>query len=430
MRMIKITDGLRRVFISILLMTAIPLMAESLQPVDHSNNNNGRISVFLDGPWWLDQDFIRQEIPIVNYVRDKETADVHIMMTRHGAGRAGTNYAISFLGRRGFAGIDQEFIYWAPSSNSGDDTRRGYTNKIKIGLVKYIATTPLVDRIVVDYDYDREAVIREEYAEPEIDPWDSWVFELYGGGNYSREEKQKAYSSRFGFFADRVTSEWKIRMRPYFNFSERTYYTEDDTIVSSSHRHGHQAYVVKSINDHWSVGVFNSSRSSTFHNMRFEIELNPALEYSLFPYEEATRRSVTFAYRMGYGYHNYEEMTIFEQESEFLFSQSLEAAARFQQPWGNFRAGVTGQHFFHDFSVNRAEIFASVNLRIFQGFSLNVNTNYNVINDLISISAGDMTVEEILLEQAQQATSYSFSGSIGLSYTFGSEFSADFNPRL
>ncbi len=406
------------------------LKAETVEQNDIFRNNNERISVFLDGPWWLDQDFIRQEIPIVTYVRDKEAADVHILMTRHGAGRAGTNYAISFIGRRGFMGLDQDLTYWAASSNSGDDTRRGYTNKIKIGLVKYIATTPLIDRIIIDYDYDQEAIIRDNAIEPVVDPWNSWVFELYGGGNYSREERQKSYSSRFGFYADRVTTEWKIRFRPYFNFSERTYYTDNDTIVSSSHRHGHQSYVIKSINDQWSWGIFSSSLSSTFHNMQFEFELMPAIEYSLFPYNEATRRSVTLAYRMGYGYHNYEEMTIFEQDSEFLFSQSLEASARFQQTWGNFRAGVTGRHFFHDWSINRATFFANVNLRLFQGFSLNVRTNYDMINDLIAIPAGDMTVEEILLEQSQQATSYSFSGTIGLSYTFGSEFSADFNPRL
>jgi len=421
---------LRMIWFLLSMLVAVGLMAETIEKAGNYQNNNGRISVFLDGPWWLDQDFIRQEIPIVNYVRDKQAADVHIMLTRHGAGRAGTNYAISFIGRRGFLDQDQELTYWASSANSGDDTRRGYTNKIKIGLVKYIAATPLVDRILVDYDYDEDAVIRENALEPEVDPWDSWVFEVYGGGNFSREEKQKSHSSRFGFYADRVTADWKVRVRPYFNFSERTYYTDEDTIVSSSHRHGHQAYVVKSINDHWSVGIFNSSLSSTFHNMRFETEVVPAIEYSLFPYDEATRRSITLAYRMGYGYHNYEEMTIFEKDSEFLISHSLEAAARFQQPWGNFRAGITGKHFFHDLSVNRAEVFANVNLRLFQGFSLNVRTNYNMINDLLSIPAGDMSVEEILLEQSQQATSYSFSGTIGLSYTFGSEFSADFNPRL
>lgn len=397
------------------------------QPV---NSANGRISVFLDAPWWLDRDFVREQIPIVNYVRDRELADVHILMTRHGAGSAGTNYSISFIGRRAYKDMDNDLTYWAPSTNSSDDTRRGYTNMIKIGLVKYIATTNLVSRILVDYDYDQEAIILANAVEPEVDPWDSWVFEIYGGGNFRLEELQSNVSSRFGFFADRITEDWKIRVRPYFNFSQRTFISGEDTIVSKSHRHGHTAYVVKSINDHWSVGIFNSSQSSTFHNMRFTTSLTPAVEYSFFPYNEATRRSITFAYRMGYSYRNYYEMTIFARESEFLMSQSLEATARYQQPWGNFRAGITGSHFFHDLSINRVNLFANVNVRIFQGLALNLNTNLNLINDLIALPAGDLSIEEILLEQSQQATSYNVSGSIGISYTFGSDFSAAFNPRL
>ncbi len=412
-------------FLSGLTLSAIPVTGGA-GPM----NNNGRISVFLDGHWWLDTDFVREQIPIVNYVRDKETADVHILMTRHRAGRAGANYAISFIGRGAFRGVDQDITYWASSTNSADETRRGYTNKIKIGLVRYIATTSHVDRIIVDYDFDEEIVIRETAFEPEADPWDSWIFEVYGGGNFSKEEKQSSVSSRFGFFADRVTADWKVRFRPYMNLSRRTYYTDEDTIVSSSHRGGHQTYVVKSINDHWSVGLFNAGFSSTFHNMHYSIELVPAIEYSFYPYSQATRRMITLAYRMGYEYRDYIETTIFFKDSEFLWSHSLEAAARIQQPWGSFRGGLAGAHYFHDLSINRVELFASISLRVFQGLALNLQTNLNLINDLIAIPAVDLSLEEILLEQSQQATNYSVSGSIGLSYTFGSEFSAAFNPRL
>ncbi len=394
------------------------------------NRTNSRITVFLDAPWWLDHDFIREQIPVVSYVRDKEVSDIHIMMTRHGAGSAGTNYSISFIGGRGFKGTDYDLTYWAPSTNSSDDTRRGYTNMIKIGLVQYLATTRFVNRIIVNYEYDDQAIISENDFEPETDPWNSWVFEVYGGGNFRKEERQSNVSSRFGFFADRITEEWKIRFRPLFNFSKRTYITDDDTIISTSHRHGHTAYVVKSLDDHWSVGIFNSSLSSTFHNMKFETGLTPAVEYSYFPYNEATRRSVTLAYRMGLEFRNYIETTIFAKDREFLWSQSLQATAHFRQPWGNFRAGISGSHYFHDLSINRANVFANVSVRIFQGFSISFNTNLNLINDLIAIPAGDLSIEEILLEQRQQATSYNISGSIGLTYTFGSDFSAAFNPRL
>jgi hypothetical protein len=124
------------------------------------------------------------------------------------------------------------------------------------------------------------------------------------------------------------------------------------------------------------------------------------------------------------------ETTIFNKDEEWIWAQSLEATVRFQQPWGNVMAGLTGSNFFNDLSKNRAQIYTSLNLRIFQGFSLNFYGNYEIINDLIAIPAGDRTLEEILLARSQQATRYNISGSIGLSYTFGSRYSAAFNPRL
>jgi hypothetical protein len=396
------------------------------QPV----NPNSRISVFLDTENWFDQDFVRQQIPVVNYVRDREQADVHIIVTRHNAGTAGTNYAISFIGNRAFLGRNNEFTYWAPATNSSDNTRRGYTNILKIGLVPYLSSTSMIDRVLVDFSMDPKDDLEKDEATGETDPWNSWVFELYGGGNFGKEEKISHYSFRTGFYADRITTEWKIRLRPYFNFNNRTYVTSEGNIVNSTHRHGYSAYVVKSLSDHWSVGIFSSGLSSTFHNLDFNADLVPALEWSFFPYDEATRRSVTLAYRIGYGYNNYMETTIFNKDEEWIWAQSLEATVRFQQPWGNVMAGLTGSNFFNDLSKNRAQIYTSLNLRIFQGFSLNFYGNYEIINDLIAIPAGDRTLEEILLARSQQATRYNISGSIGLSYTFGSRYSAAFNPRL
>ncbi len=402
----------------------------SSQETGESRRGNGRIAVFLDEERWMDGDFIREQIPVVNYVRDKELADVHIIITRHGAGTAGTNYAISLIGTRAFAGKDYELTYWDPSTNTSDATRRGYTNMLKVGLVPYIANSSMADRIIIEYDYDQQAMVLEERDEPEQDPWNNWVLEVYGGGNFSSEQSRSNWSTRFGLRADRVTTDIKLRFRPYFNFNERKFKTANGTIVSSSHRHGLDSYVIKSINNHWSAGMFASSLSSTFNNMKFNVEFMPALEYSYYPYQEATRRSITLAYRIGMGYYNYLNITVFAKDQEYLFGHALEASARFQQPWGTLRAGVTGSHYFHDFSINRAQVFANIDIRLFQGFSLNMRMDYEMINDLVSISAGNLTLEEILLAQTQQTTNYSVSGSIGLTYTFGSSFRAAYNPRL
>jgi hypothetical protein len=391
---------------------------------------NGRIAVFLDSERWFDEDFVRQEIPVVDYVRNREQADIHIIISRHNAGTSGANYAISFIGSRLFEGQNLDLTYWAPSTNSSDQTRRGYSNVIKIGLVTYIAKTPMITSLNVNFSNGKKGLTNETEFEEKEDPWKNWVFELYGGGNFSKEERLSNFSFRTGFFADMVTTDWKLRFRPYFNFAKRTFVTTEEDIVSSTYRHGYSSYIVKSLSDHLSLGLFSSGLASTFHNIRFGTDLVPALEWSLYPYEEATRRSVTLAYRVGYGYNYYLETTIFEKDKEWILTQALEASVRFQQTWGNFRAGLTGSHHLTDFSKNRAQIFTSLNLRVFQGFSINFWGNYELINDLIAIPAGNLTLEEILLARTQQATSYSISGSIGLSYTFGSKFSSAYNPRF
>ena len=164
--------------------------------------------------------------------------------------------------------------------------------------------------------------------------------------------------------------------------------------------------------------------------MNFSAKLSPAIEYSLFPYEEATRRSITFAWRFGAGYYDYLEETIYNKTKEILFGQAIIASANFRQPWGNIRAGLIGFHHFHDFYSNRTEFSVSLNLRIIEGLSLNLNSSYNLINDLVAIPKADMSLEEILLEQRRRTTSYEFSANIGLSYTFGSRITGIFNPRL
>ncbi len=399
--------------------------------LDFSRSRN-QLSVFLDLQRWADEDYIRQEIPMVDYVRDKEMADVHIIMTRHQSGSAGSNYVISFIGGRQFEGMNNELNFWAPASMTRHEVREGYTNMIKIGLAPYIANVEdMLGMILLDFDTEVISLtdpLTEE--EDDDDPWNRWIFEIYGGGNFSKEESRSSINFRYGFYADKVTEEWKIRIRPYFNYNERNFVVGDSTVTSISHRDGFNGYLIKSLTDHWSAGIFTNMLSSTFHNMDFQMEVSPAIEYSLYPYREATRRSITFTYRVGYAHNNYIEETIFEKTKESLFGHALNASANFRQPWGDIRAGITGSQYFHDFRANRAEFFARLNLRIFKGFSLSLRGGFDLINDLVSIPMGDLSPEEILLEQRRQATDYEISGNIGLTYTFGSELSGAYNPRL
>ncbi len=385
--------------------------------------SNDLLTVFLDFPFH--QQYVRETITFVNYVRDRELSHVHIMISRHGSGSAGINYVISFIGRGRYEGMNNVITYWAPGNNTADETRRGLVEMISMGLVPYLAGTDMVNNVSLSIGSGREIE-----RIPVEDPWRNWVFEIFGGANFNKETRQSRFDSRWGFSADKVSEDWKIRIRPYFNLNERNFKTDDGVITSRSRRHGFQGNLIRSIDQHWSSGLFLRMLSSTFHNIQFNTELTSGIEYSLYPYSESTRKAVTMVYRIGAGQHYYMEETIFLKEEEFLAHQSLNLSARFQQPWGSFRASLTGSHYFHDFTSNRATLFARLDLRVIKGLSLNVSGNFDYINDLVALPAGDLSLEEILLQQRRQATNYQVSGSIGLAYSFGSQFTNVVNTRF
>ncbi|MFO7924422.1 MAG: hypothetical protein R6U58_12100 [Bacteroidales bacterium] len=386
-------------------------------------SSNDLITVFLD--FGYHQQYVRETITFVNYVRDKEMAQVHIMMTRHGSGNAGSNYVISFIGRGRYEGMNNVITYWSAGTNTEDETRRGLVEMISMGLVPYLAGTNMVNQVSLSINGGSKIE-----RVPVEDPWNNWVFEIYGGANFHKETNQNRFNSRWGFSADKISQEWKILVRPYFNLNERNFITDDGIITSRSRRHGFYGNFIKSINEHWSAGFFVRMLSSTFHNVQFNIEGNPGVEYSFFPYSEATRKAITAVYRIGSGHHRYMEETIFQKEQEWLANQSLDISFRFQQPWGSFRARISGSHYFHDFDANRADLFARLDFRVIKGLSLNISGNIDLINDLIALPAGDLSLEEILLQQRRQATNYQMSGSMGLSYSFGSQFTNVVNTRF
>ncbi len=392
-------------------------------PTDSSDNGN--MSVYLD--FHYHNQYIRESLPTINFVRDRQLSQVHVKITRHGAGSAGANYVMSFVGREQFEDMNNEITYWAPASNSDDDTRQGLLKRLKIGLGPYLANSGMGEHISFNIDDSLAGQWKNEID----DPWKNWVFEIYGGANYYKESSQSKFNSRWGFFADKVSEDWKVRIRPYFNINESSFSTDDkDDIVSENYRHGFDGFVIRSLSPHWSAGLFVDMLASTFHNMEFNIEAAPGIEYSLFPYSESTRKAITFAYTLGGARNYYMEETIFFKKQENLFKQALDISLSFDQPWGEIRGGVEGSHYFHDFNANRLEMYSRFDLNLIEGLSLNFFGDFELINDLLTIPAGDASLEEILLEERERATSYQIFTSIGLTYQFGSEFSNVVNTRF
>jgi len=75
----------------------------------------------------------------------------------------------------------------------------------------------------------------------------------------------------------------------------------------------------------------------------------------------------------------------------------------------------------------------SFNIRITRGFSVSVSGSYRVINDQLSLelpSDVDPNDPESIIRGVQRPTSYDYSFSFGLSYTFGSIYNNIVNPRF
>src|SRR5688572_20851132 len=99
----------------------------STQPAD-------RLRVYLDCDDCF-ADFLREEIEIVEYVRDPASADVHVIVTSSETGSGGRERAIALLGAGRFKGIDFKLRTLSESGDTEDTQRQRLATTIKIGLL-------------------------------------------------------------------------------------------------------------------------------------------------------------------------------------------------------------------------------------------------------------------------------------------------------
>jgi len=404
-------------------------VAGAQDPAPAEGNDSPRVYIDCNR---CDYNHIRREIAVVRYVRDPKQADIHVFITDEQTGSGGREYEFSFLGRRSFDGVDYSLTLTTYRNATSDDVRDEINRVLEMGLAPYLMKTSLGRELSLNYPKPAQTEGDSDPGRAEADPWNHWVFEIYGGSiEISQESNQSEFDSRWGFYADRVTQTWKTRLRPYFNYSFVHIDQEDgESVTSNNHRHGFDSYAIRSVTQHWSVGLFADYITREDRNLRHRVRANPGVEYSVFPYEEATRRSVTFVYQIGLTAVDYYEETIFLKTNERLANHEIEASVSFEQPWGGVNAGLTGFHYFHDLSHYRAELFGSASIRLVEGLSLNFSGNFEMIQDQLSLPRGDTTVEDVLLTQRELATDLSVTGSIALSYTFGSEFADVVNTRF
>lgn len=412
-----------RIFISLVLFSQAILII-SAQELDSKTDSlrKGALKLFIDCRS-CDMNYTRENIPYVNYVRDTRESQVYLLVTNQSAGSGGQQFTLTFEGQGDFKGMNDTLIYTSNPDESNTIVREKKTNLIKMGLMRYVARTPVFSEVVITSNTD----LKQEEV---VDRWNNWVFELQTSPRFNAEESYRRLNLSNSINITRITPDFKLEIQLDQSKNKQKFIEDDvETVYERSERSLDNLFV-KSLGEHWSAGLKWDLEASTNQNYDFNTEFLPSFEYDIYPYSESTHRQFRFLYSIGYQYSNYIDTTILNKTSESLYKQELNIAYQVQKKWGSVNIALTGSNYFHDLSKNRLELYGYMRLRIIKGLSLSVNGGVAYINDQLNLRKGDLTEAERLLRLKQQATNFSLQGSVSLTYTFGSIYNNVVNPRF
>ncbi|MDW7693737.1 hypothetical protein R9C00_03185 [Flammeovirgaceae bacterium SG7u.111] len=413
--------------IKLLTITLLLLVAGAISAQDQESKSDF-LNVFVDCNH-CDINFLRQEVDYLNYVRDRELADVHVLVNNQPNGSGGNSYELNFIGLKEFEGTSQILSYNTTANNTYDEVRSGLTKMIAVGMVPYISQTDLVDNLVVKVK-DVEKKKKGKSSVPSGWNWNNWIFEVYGSGSLNQESSRKKVNLDYGTGADRITEDWRVTADLHFSYREQVIQGEDEVITTLRKRNSFFGRIARSVTDHWSAGMYSNIYMDSYRNIDMSSSFTPALEYSLFPYTEVMKREITVRYQVGLTRQQYIESTIYEKMAEDLMGQALVLSVRYRQPWGSVNGGVTASNYFHDFTKNRFSFNYNMNVRVVKGLSVRMSGYYNLIRDQLYLPQGEISTEDLLLSQTQVATDYEMGVSAGLAYNFGAMFNNTVNTRL
>jgi hypothetical protein len=413
------------------LMHLLATTARAQQPV--------ALSVFLDCRSGCDEDLIRTDITYVNWVRDRAVADVHVLVTSQESGAGGREYTVAFLGLRSFAGRGDTLVYNSNPTTTSDERRRGITRAISLGLVQFVAHTSAAQAIRISQSEEKSEGAGAQ-TPPGKDPWHAWVFEVGMNGSTSGERYYHNREVEANFTANRTTEQWKSIFESSYSYrNDRATVQEfdslgqvisDETFRNLQRNWNAELLLVKSLSGHLSAGMQFQLRSNTFRNQKLNGQVVTALEYDLFPYKEATRRSLVFRYGLGLNAFRYADTTIFNKTRETLPLQMIEMNYAARQPWGQAFVSVQHNNFLNQASKRRTELDGSMNVRLFRGLSVNFGGYYNWIRDQLYIPKGGSDQVDVLLRRRALLTGFEYGMHFGVNYTFGSIFNNVVNPRF
>ncbi|MCX7863027.1 MAG: hypothetical protein N2449_08540 [Bacteroidales bacterium] len=373
---------------------------------------------------FCNQDYIRNEIKFINYVRDVSDANVVVLGVSESTGSGGEKYRFIFEGKKEFSGINDTIVFETAIDASEEEIREQYIVHLKLGVLPYLLKTPIRNKITYEIpeQQNNNTLI--------IDKWKGWLFSINSSGWFNGEQSNKSYNINSSIQVSKIKEEWKFLFHLNQSYSNNKFKYEDYEYEYINESNSASLTQVWSLSSHWSAGVFLKAGSSTYNNYKFYTHFMPAIEYNIFPYSMSFQKQFRFDYRIGIGQFMYYDTTIFNKVNELNGMHELNISFEIFKTWGSIDMNINGTQYLHDFSLFSLGSFLGMSVRIVKGLSFYFYGGYNMIRNQINLAKQDISQEELLLRQRQMKTNYSYWGNIGLNYSFGTKYNNVVNPRF
>ena len=441
-RCYKTPDMLRRasffILITLLLFgAATDVMAQqapapgAAAPVATSATAPGaRLRVYLEACNCFEQ-FLRDEITWVDFVRQPQDADLQVLGNAVRTGAGGVERTLRFVGGGRYAGVDFPLRAVTPPNEPEDGQRRAVLSTMQVGLLNFAAREGMPAGLLLDV----EAPEQDVTAGPVVDRWNFWVLEIGAEAAVQAEETRRETAWEISVEANRVTHNWLVDFRADVEAETESFDLDDDDgggrrVEVTRRERAARLFLAKALGNHWSAGIDSDVQSSTFGNVDLSTQITPAVEYNFFPYSEYATRQLRIEYGIGAIHLRYNEVTLFDRLRETRPRQLLAATLEQRQPWGSIESRLEWSQYLHDLELSRLELEGEVSLRLVRGLALDIGGSASRIRDQISLPKRGATPEEVLLRVRELQSGYEVQFSVGLSYSFGSIFNNIVNPRF
>ncbi len=384
------------------------------------------LAVFLDANFEYDEVFVKRELNYLNYVLDRQNADVYLQIAKQETGKGGEKYALMLAGVQRWRSKTDTLHFFTEPQSSEQQQRSLLVEHIAKILLPYMLETPLREHISFQIKQGNA-----QQAAPEEDKWKNWVFNL--GGIWMADGESSYRNREFGIkaTANRVTEQSKFFLSNRY-YNEKSVFIFGDESEFTNFKRSYSTYgrYVHSLAPNWSLGGNFSVSSSTFNNYDWRIRLQPAIEYSLYPYEEASTRQLSLYYKIGPVHNNYADTTLLGKTEETVLQHSFDAVYRIFRDWGELSLHLYSNQYLHQPNYVSLTLGTVGNWNITKGLNFELGGYFSYVGDRINVPQSSISREDLLLQTRLVDSSFNYFTYVGINYRFGSKVNNIVNSRF